>query len=323
MPMSVVPNSHPRAEAVPAWRGWLRSAEQQGSCDVLPVRESTGRALRFVSIFRKYSTSEARCQEAKGPASCLVLVANANRGARQTAPNAMLPSLPAACFEPTTRFSVFLRVVGYMASTVFSAMLAPASNGKNSALMLDADPMPMRPHHTSSCAGEGDHRPCVPSSFEFSHHSGALRRLLKRVANPSPRSPDQQQRPPSYRDSISLSLPRTSPPSRSEPLWSPPTSLSSCGVWAVGATSPLPRPPPVADGSAFRMRFLAVQNSTGFVRLVIQISVSGYSQHLCVYKRPNQVQSIHWRRWTLTNLPVARNAMRLGTAGGFADNFEI
>ena len=84
---------------------------------------------------------EPRCQRAKGPASCFVLAANANRSARQTAPNAMLPSLPAGCFESTTRFSVFLRVVGDMASTVFSSMLAsPCPCGNNSALMLVADP---------------------------------------------------------------------------------------------------------------------------------------------------------------------------------------
>ena len=103
-----------------------------------------------------------------------------------------------------TRCSVFLRVVGVMTSTVFSAMLAPASNGKNSALTR----CPCGPSVTtpSSCAREGggatiamptsppdpdgttDSRtsvsapsgrsPSVPSSFEFSHHSGALRRLL-------------------------------------------------------------------------------------------------------------------------------------------------
>ena len=146
LPMSVVPNSHPRAEAVPAWRGPLRSAEQQGRSDVLPVRESTGTALR-----RHVRQHLRKLQhKRKGPASCFVLAANANRGARQTAPNAMLPSLPAGCFESTTRFSVFLRVAGDMASTVFSAMLASTSNGKNFALMLDADSMPMRPkrHHT-------------------------------------------------------------------------------------------------------------------------------------------------------------------------------
>ena len=44
-------------------------------------------------MFGKYSTSDPRCQEAKGLASCFVLAANANRGARQTAPNATLPSL--------------------------------------------------------------------------------------------------------------------------------------------------------------------------------------------------------------------------------------
>ena len=101
----------------------------------------------FVSILGKYSTGEPRCQKAKGPASCFVLAANADGGARQTAPNAMLPSLLAGRFKSTTRFSVFLRGVGDLASTVFSAMVAPASNGKNSALTLDADPMPKR-HHT-------------------------------------------------------------------------------------------------------------------------------------------------------------------------------
>ena len=102
-------------------------------------------------------------------------------------------------------------------------------------------------------------------------------------------------------------------------------------MWAMGATSPLPRPLPVADGSAFRMRFLAVQNCTGFVRPVTHTSLgctsaSGFSLDQSVYKRPNHMQSIRIlakKGWTLTNLPVARDAMRLETAAGFADNFKI
>ena len=45
-----------------------------------------------------------------------------------------------------------------------------------------------------------------------------------------------------------------------------------------------------------------------------------------MYKRPSHTQSIRIlakKGWTLTNLPVARDAMRLETAGGFADNLKI
>ena len=171
----------------------------------------------FVCIFEKYSTSEPRCQKAKVPVSCFVVAANAKK-ARQTAPNAMLPILPASCFESTTRCSVFLRVEGGVASTEYSAMLAPATNGNNSALMLDAYSIRPRRHHIlimrerrwrrNDCdhhlarmapltrgplyqSQAKDHRTCVPSSFECSHLSGALRRLLKQAANQSPRSADQ------------------------------------------------------------------------------------------------------------------------------------
>ena len=102
----------------------------------------------FVCIFGNNTAQASHAaKKAKGLASCFVLAVNANRGARPTAPNAMLPSLPAGCFESTTKFAVFLRVVGDVASTVCSAMLAPATNGKTSALMLDADPMRPIRHH--------------------------------------------------------------------------------------------------------------------------------------------------------------------------------
>ena len=80
----------------------------------------------FVCIFGNNTAQASHAaKKAKELASCFVLAVNANRGARPTAPNAMLPSLPAGCFESTTRCAVFLRVVGDVASTVCSAMLLP------------------------------------------------------------------------------------------------------------------------------------------------------------------------------------------------------
>ena len=92
----------------------------------------------------------------------------------------------------------------------------------------------------------------------------------------------------------------------------------------MGATSPLPRPLPVAD-------VLAVQNGTGFVRPVAHTSLgctsaSVYLLDQSVYKRPNHMRAIRIlakKGWTLANPPAARNAMRLETASGFADNFKI
>ena len=288
----------------------------------------------FVCIFGKYTTSEPRCQKAKGlpRASFWLRTPTQVRVKRHRMPCFQVCPQVASTRPPG--FPSFLWVIGEMASTVFSAMLPPASNGKNSALMLDADPMPMRPkrHHThimrkrkwrrNDCDAHLTALPAwhLSSSFEFSHHSGALRRPLKRVANSSPRSPDQQQRPPSHRPHWKLVRSHCHCPERRRPR----DPSRSGHRWAMGATSPLPRPLSVAD-------VLAVQNGTGFVRPVTHTSLgctsaSVYLLDQSVYKRPNHMQAIRVlakKGWTLTNLPVARNAMRLETASGFADNFKI
>ena len=90
----------------------------KGVFDVLPVRQNTGTALRrHVRLhLRKIQHKRATLPKGQGPASCFVLAANANKGARQTAPNAMLPGLPAGCVESTTRFSDFLRKSFHAAS---------------------------------------------------------------------------------------------------------------------------------------------------------------------------------------------------------------
>ena len=136
--------------AVPAWRGPLRSAEQQAHSDVLPVRQSTGTALRHDRLhLRKIQHRRATLPIGQG--ACLVLRSGCERQQRCASNGTQChASKSARRLLPTTRCSVFLRVVSDAASRVFSAMLAPASNGKNSALMFNADPMPMRPkrHHT-------------------------------------------------------------------------------------------------------------------------------------------------------------------------------
>ena len=132
------------------------------------------------------------------------------------------------------------------------------------ALMLDAVSMPMRPKryhtimrkrrwrrndcgaHLAACplrnlsisAKRKDHRPCVPSS-EFSHHSSALRRTAEASSKPissisSSAAASAISSPSLETDSMPVSLPRTSPPWRSEPLWSPPTLPQAvvCGRWA-------------------------------------------------------------------------------------------
>ena len=81
MPMSVVPNSHPRAEAVPAWRCPLRSAEQQGRSDALPVRQNTGTALRRHVPCILGNTAQAS-HAAKRPRACLVLRSDCERRQR-------------------------------------------------------------------------------------------------------------------------------------------------------------------------------------------------------------------------------------------------
>ena len=59
----------------------------------------------------------------KGVPMCCPVVKAQEQVRVRTAPNAVLPSLPAGCFEATTGFSVFLR--GSWTSTDFNAMLAP------------------------------------------------------------------------------------------------------------------------------------------------------------------------------------------------------
>ena len=115
MPMSVVPNSHPRAEAVPPWRGPLRSAEQQGRSAVLPVRQSTGTALRrhvrvhLRKIQHKQTTLPKR-PRGLPRASFWLRTPTVVRVKRHR--TSMLPCLPAGCFESTTKFCVLLRTVG-------------------------------------------------------------------------------------------------------------------------------------------------------------------------------------------------------------------
>ena len=122
-----------------------------------------------------------------------------------------------------------------------------------------------------------DHPPCVPTS-EISHHSGALRRLLKRVANPSPSHEEQQQRQSSHLPhwkTDSLSVPRTSPPSRSEPL-SPPTSPSTGG----------------SSSSSTRLD-PTFQDSTGFVRPVTHTSLGCTSERVLAGTRYIQTTKLH------------------------------
>ena len=153
MPVSVVPNPHPRAEAVPAWRDPLRSAEQQGRSDVLPFRQSTGTALRRHVRLHRQKIQHRRATLPKRPrglplASFWLRTATEVRVKRHRMPYFQV--CPQVASNRPPDLSVFPRVVGDMASTVFNAMLALASTGKNSTLMLDPDPLPTRPkrHHT-------------------------------------------------------------------------------------------------------------------------------------------------------------------------------
>ena len=173
---------------------------------------------------------------------------------------------------------------------------------------------PRDPHGTTdsgtSVSAPSGRSPSVRAFFfEFSHHSGALRRLLMRVANSSPRSPDQQQRPPSHRPRWKLVRSHCHCPERRRHR----DPSRSGHRWAMGATSPLSRPLSVAD-------VLAVQNGTGFVRPVTETShgctsASGHSLDRSVYKRPNHMQSIRIlekKRWTLTNPPSGSQCDEIG-----------
>ena len=65
------------------------------------------------------------------PASCFVLAENDHRSVRHTAPNVMLPTLPARCFESTTKRSVFLWIANDGISPLHSAMLTVATDDKH------------------------------------------------------------------------------------------------------------------------------------------------------------------------------------------------